>query len=50
MEAGAEEFPCPSLTTSEKTKVLVVDGAVNVGFTLEGLLSVTAGPEVWLHE
>jgi hypothetical protein len=48
-DAGGDEFPCPSFTTREKTNVLVVDGAVNVGFTLEGFVSVTAGPEVWLH-
>ena len=45
-EAGGEEFPCPSFTTNEKTNVLVVAGAVNVGFTLVALVSVTAGPEV----
>jgi len=45
-----EEFPWPSFTTREKVSVLVVAGAVKVGFALEELLRVTAGLAVWLQE
>ncbi len=47
--AGVEES-CPSLTTSEKVSVPVVAGALKVGLAADGLLKVTVGPEVWLHE
>jgi hypothetical protein len=47
-DAAGEEFPWPSLTTSEKTRVPEPE-AVNVGFMLDGLLNVTVGPETWLQ-
>jgi hypothetical protein len=47
---GVEEFPCPSLTTSEKPSAPVLAGALKVGLALAELLRVTAGPDVWVQE
>jgi hypothetical protein len=49
--SGELEAPILLLTTRLKTKStpLAESGAANVGDAAVGLLSVTAGPDVWVH-
>jgi hypothetical protein len=49
--SGKLEAPMLLLTTRLNTRstLLAVSGAVNVGDTAVELLSVTAGPDVWVH-
>jgi len=46
----AADAALPSLTTSEKVRVVEVDGALKVGLAVAGLVRATVGPEVWLQE